>query len=34
MTQTQTAGDRITEDVTSWPGVEAGPGVAASSRSS
>ncbi len=26
MTQTQTAGDRITEDVTSWPGVEAGPG--------
>ena len=26
MTQTQTAGDRITEDVTSWPGVDAGPG--------
>jgi hypothetical protein len=26
MTTTQTASDRITEEVTSWPGVEAGPG--------
>ena len=26
MTRTRTASDRITEDVTSWPGVEAGPG--------
>ena len=26
MTRTQTAGERITEEVTSWPGVEAGPG--------
>jgi hypothetical protein len=26
MTQTQTASERITEEVTSWPGVEAGPG--------
>ncbi len=27
MTKTQTASDRITEKVTSWPGVEAGPGA-------
>jgi hypothetical protein len=26
MTQTQTASERITEEVASWPGVEAGPG--------
>jgi hypothetical protein len=26
MTQTQTPSKRITEEVTSWPGVEAGPG--------
>ena len=26
MTQAATAGRRITEEVTSWPGVEAGPG--------
>jgi luciferase-like monooxygenase len=26
MTRTQTASERITEAVTSWPGVEAGPG--------
>jgi hypothetical protein len=26
MTGTQTASERITEEVTSWPGVEAGPG--------
>lgn len=26
MTRTQTASERITEQVTSWPGVEAGPG--------
>jgi len=26
MTRTQTASERITEEVTSWPGVEAGPG--------
>jgi hypothetical protein len=26
MTQTRTAGQQITEEVTSWPGVEAGPG--------
>ena len=26
MTTTQTAGERITEEVTSWPGVEAGTG--------
>jgi Family of unknown function (DUF5519) len=26
MTQTQTASEQITEEVTSWPGVEAGPG--------
>jgi hypothetical protein len=26
MTQTQTASERITAEVTSWPGVEAGPG--------
>ena len=26
MTITQTASERITEEVTSWPGVEAGPG--------
>ena len=26
MTETQTASQRITEEVTSWPGVEAGPG--------
>src|ERR1700754_3183864 len=26
MTTTQTAGERITEEVTSWPGVVAGPG--------
>ena len=26
MTRTQTASDRITQEVTSWPGVEAGPG--------
>jgi hypothetical protein len=26
MTQTQTASERITEEVTSWPGVAAGPG--------
>ena len=26
MTTTQTASERITEEVTSWPGVEAGPG--------
>jgi len=26
MTRTQTASERITEVVTSWPGVEAGPG--------
>jgi hypothetical protein len=26
MTSTQTASERITEEVTSWPGVEAGPG--------
>jgi hypothetical protein len=26
MTQIQTASERITEEVTSWPGVEAGPG--------
>jgi hypothetical protein len=26
MTRTQTAGERITEEVTSWPGVHAGPG--------
>ena len=26
MTATQTAGRRITDEVTSWPGVEAGPG--------
>jgi Luciferase len=26
MTPTQTASERITEEVTSWPGVEAGPG--------
>jgi len=26
MAKTQTAGERITEEVTSWPGVEAGPG--------
>src|SRR5688572_11553745 len=26
MTKTQTASERITEEVTSWPGVEAGPG--------
>jgi luciferase-like monooxygenase len=25
-TDTRTAGQRITEEVTSWPGVEAGPG--------
>lgn len=27
MTRTQTASERITEEVTSWPGVEAGLGV-------
>ncbi len=26
MTRTQTASQQITEEVTSWPGVEAGPG--------
>jgi len=26
MTRTQTASEQITEEVTSWPGVEAGPG--------
>ena len=26
MTKTQTANERITEEVTSWPGIEAGPG--------
>lgn len=26
MTRAQTASERITEEVTSWPGVEAGPG--------
>ena len=26
MTRTQTASERITEEVTSWPGVSAGPG--------
>jgi hypothetical protein len=26
MTKTQTASEQITEEVTSWPGVEAGPG--------
>jgi hypothetical protein len=26
MTQTQTASQRITEEVVSWPGVQAGPG--------
>jgi len=26
MTSTQTASEQITEEVTSWPGVEAGPG--------
>jgi hypothetical protein len=26
MTRRQSAGERITEEVTSWPGVEAGPG--------
>jgi hypothetical protein len=26
VTRTQTASERITEEVTSWPGVEAGPG--------
>ena len=26
MTKTQTASQRITDEVTSWPGVEAGPG--------
>jgi hypothetical protein len=26
MTRTQTAGEQITEEVTSWPGVTAGPG--------
>jgi hypothetical protein len=26
MTETRTASERITEEVTSWPGVEAGPG--------
>jgi hypothetical protein len=26
MTKTQTANEQITEEVTSWPGVEAGPG--------
>jgi hypothetical protein len=26
MTQTQSAGQQITDEVTSWPGVEAGPG--------
>src|SRR2546421_10740710 len=26
MTRTQTASERITEEATSWPGVEAGPG--------
>jgi Family of unknown function (DUF5519) len=26
MTKTQTASERIIEEVTSWPGVEAGPG--------
>jgi Family of unknown function (DUF5519) len=26
MTETRTAGERITDEVTSWPGVEAGPG--------
>src|SRR5436853_2692785 len=26
MTRTQTASERITEEVTSWPGVKAGPG--------
>jgi hypothetical protein len=26
MTTTQTASEQITEEVTSWPGVEAGPG--------
>jgi hypothetical protein len=26
MTKSLTAGERITEEVTSWPGVEAGPG--------
>lgn len=26
MTETRTAGRQITEEVTSWPGVEAGPG--------
>ena len=26
MTEIQTASERITEEVTSWPGVEAGPG--------
>ena len=26
MTQTQTASEQITEEVTSWPGVTAGPG--------
>jgi hypothetical protein len=26
MTETRTASQRITEEVTSWPGVEAGPG--------
>ena len=26
MTQTQTASEQITEEVTSWPGIEAGPG--------
>jgi hypothetical protein len=27
MTKTHTASDNITEEVTSWPGVEAGPGA-------
>jgi hypothetical protein len=26
MTETQSAGERITAEVTSWPGIEAGPG--------
>ena len=26
MTKTATASERITDEVTSWPGVEAGPG--------
>ena len=33
MTKTQTASERITEEVTSWPGVEAGIGQRASTAS-